>query len=169
MKYLIILLLSFSAFAQVQVCIKAERNSEPVCITKDDRASFDKWYFKNANKGDFGTNEHTIDFKEGEPDAGFESCEDIVIEDPIIGSYTRKRCTYPPKWHIVDCNGAQVDPRNFNPDNLCHLQDISSDVAAEKAKKIKDVQDLEALKILIKNKAAKLEDVLNYIELRDGI
>lgn len=162
---LVALTLHNEAFAQFKICINSEIYKGTSCKVFDDRQSFEKWYNGNANKGDFGANEKIKDFREGEPETGFESCEDVVIEDSSMFSFlgigdTFKRCTYAPKWHIVDKQGNQVDPRNFDMDNSDHLQDISAEVAAQKA-----AQEVKKNKL----KELRVKEVLTPQEMQEAL
>ena len=145
------------------------------------KSDLDKNYLSNAPKGDFGANEKTKSFDEGEEvESGFESCEQIEIELPsdgtILGDVSSavglgdtkliNRCVYAPKYSVKyfskkDKAYKTVDPRGFD------LTDVDVDDKLKKSKGKLDADQIELAKLKgkLKNKSLSLVEIQELLLL----
>lgn len=81
--------------------------------------------------------------------------------DPVGGIVSKQELDFE--------SGTPID-HYFHPENFSiTLKDITAELATEKAKKEKDVTDLEGIKSKILDGSAKLDDFIEYIKIKEGL
>lgn len=107
-------------------------------------------------------------------------CDDQADCDDKLLKWIEKQKFFKGEWKedaigsIVTKVTQNMDNENitlhFHPSNFSvQLEDISAELAAEKAKKDKDAADMDSIKAKILDGSAKLKDVIQYIKIKEGL
>lgn len=108
-------------------------------------------------------------------------CEDQTDCDAKLLKWIEKQKFFKGEWKLDAIGGivskVDIDLETnseliyyFHPANFSIIQeDISQELADKEAKKIKDSQDLESVKAKILDGSAKLDDIILYIKIKEGI
>ena len=108
-------------------------------------------------------------------------CDDQADCDSKLLKWIKKQKFFKGEWKLdpvggivskqeLDFESGTPIDHYFHPENFSiTLKDITAELATEKAKKEKDVTDLEGIKSKILDGSAKLDDVIEYIKIKEGL
>lgn len=126
-------------YAQFRVSIQPD-NASPMELSCETRAECDQEILKWQEKQKVFLGDWT-----DEPSGSLISKEELDLEGNSVTKY--------------------LHPQNYS----ASIEDITQELADKKDKKDKDAQDLAAIKAKILDGSAKLDDVILYIKIKEGM